>query len=61
MGYDTRPLLTLAEKAEFLTEAVDKEFVLFFEHDAHHEMCTLKATEKGARLGQVLGFHEVFG
>jgi len=61
MGYDTRPLLTLDEKADFLTRAVDENYVLFFEHDAHHEMCTLKMTERGARLDRVLGFHEVFG
>ena len=61
MGYDTRPLLTLAEKADFLAKAVSEEYVLFFEHDAQHEMCTLKSTEKGARLDQVLGFREVFG
>ena len=61
MGYDTRPLLTLSEKADFLKKALQEEYVLFFEHDAHHEMCTLKATEKGARLGQVLSFREVFG
>lgn len=61
MGYDTRPLLTLSEKANFLSKAVSEEYVLFFEHDAHHEMCTLKATEKGARLDQALNFREVFG
>ena len=61
MGYDTRPLLTLSEKAEFLSTAVEEKYVLFFEHDAHHEMCTLKATEKGARLDKVYGFNALFG
>lgn len=61
MGYDTRPLLTLSEKAEFLSRAVEEEYVLFFEHDAHHELCTLKGTERGARLDQVFGFNELFG
>ena len=60
MGYDTRPLLTLTEKAAFLNQATKEEYVLFFEHDAHHEMCTLKATEKGVRLDQILSFQEVF-
>ena len=36
MGYDTRPLLTIKEKAAFLNQAVDKEYYLFLEHDAIH-------------------------
>lgn len=48
-GYDVRPLQTLKEKAVFLTEAEEKGFYLFFEHDAHNQMCSLKKTEKGIR------------
>ena len=29
MGYDTRPLLTLNEKAKFLNTAADNDYVLF--------------------------------
>lgn len=61
MGYDTRPLLTLKEKAAFLSEAADKEYILFLEHDAHHELCTLQHTEKGVRLKHTHTFNEVFG
>lgn len=61
MGYDTRPLLTLAEKDIFLNSAVEKGCYLFFEHDAHNEICTLKQTEKGVRLDQIHTFTEVFG
>jgi len=50
MAYDTRPLLTLAEKSDFLSVAADEEIVLFFEHDAHHQCCTVQRTEKGIRL-----------
>ncbi len=60
MGYDTRPLLTLKEKAGFLEAAVDKNYLLFFEHDAHCELCTLHSTEKGVRLDQRYSFREVF-
>lgn len=60
MGYDTRPLLTLSEKDRFLKRAADEEFVLFLEHDAQNECCTLKQTEKGVRLGEVMKFGEVF-
>ena len=59
MGYDTRPLLTLEEKALFLKEAVEQEYVLFLEHDAHHECCTLKNTEKGVRLKESFSFESL--
>ncbi|MDG2281341.1 MAG: MBL fold metallo-hydrolase [Flavicella sp.] len=60
MGYDTRPLLTMNEKSLFLNEAADKEFILFLEHDAHNELCTVKQTEKGVRLQNSYTFNEVF-
>lgn len=60
MGYDTRPLLTIKEKAAFLNEAADKNFYLFLEHDAHHEICTVKHTEKGVRLNTTHKFSEIF-
>ena len=56
MGYDTRPLLTLKEKAAFLNEAVEQEYVLFLEHDAHNVCCTLQETEKGVRLKETFPF-----
>jgi glyoxylase-like metal-dependent hydrolase (beta-lactamase superfamily II) len=54
MGYDTRPLITLAEKEKFLNEAATNNYVLFLEHDPMNECCTLKQTEKGPRLDQAL-------
>ncbi len=53
MGYDTRPLITLEEKAKFLDEAADNGYILFFEHDPVNECCTVKRTEKGVRLDRV--------
>lgn len=50
MGYDTRPLLTIDEKSDFLDVAVKEDYVLFFEHDAQHECCTVQMTEKGVRV-----------
>ncbi|MDO6516120.1 MBL fold metallo-hydrolase [Zobellia uliginosa] len=61
MGYDTRPLLTLSEKEAFLNDAIANDYYLFFEHDAHNEICTLKATEKGARLNETYRFESIFG
>ncbi len=60
MGYDTRPLLTLPEKEKFLTLAVENNFCLFLEHDAHNPIITLKHTEKGIRLDQSFSFNELF-
>ena len=60
MGYDTRPLLTIEEKALFLNEAADNEYLLFLEHDAYNQICTVKHTEKGVRLKESFNFEEVF-
>ena len=49
MAYDTRPLETLVEKKSFLTEAFEKDFILFFEHDPQIECCNLQQTVKGIR------------
>lgn len=59
MGYDTRPLLTLDEKGKFLQKAVDEDYILFLEHDAVNQCCTLKNTEKGVRLDQTFDLKEI--
>lgn len=60
MSYDTRPLLTMQEKERFLKEAVAQEYLLFLEHDASHELCTVKQTEKGFRLKETFSFRDHF-
>lgn len=59
MGYDTRPLLTMEEKAAFLDEAATNQYILFLEHDPYHECCTVKHTEKGVRLDRTFSLQEV--
>ena len=59
MGYDTRPLLTIQEKQLFLEEAAQEQYVLFLEHDAVHECCTVKMTEKGVRVDQTFRLDEL--
>jgi glyoxylase-like metal-dependent hydrolase (beta-lactamase superfamily II) len=49
MAYDMQPLLSLQEKKLFLKEAVENNYILFFEHDKDHECCTLQHTERGIR------------
>jgi hypothetical protein len=59
MAYDMFPLTTLQEKKLFLTEAQQNDYVLFFEHDAVHECCTLQMTEKGVRVKDVFKLSEL--
>ncbi|ULQ52530.1 MBL fold metallo-hydrolase [Flavihumibacter fluvii] len=51
MAYDMFPLATLSEKKSFLGEAVEKNYILYFEHDPVYECCDLIITEKGIRNG----------
>lgn len=59
MAYDTRPLITLSEKETFLNQAVEKGYVLFFEHDPIYQCCTLQRTEKGVRLKETFNLQEI--
>ncbi|MFN7492974.1 MAG: MBL fold metallo-hydrolase [Cyclobacteriaceae bacterium] len=59
MGYDTRPLLTMEEKAVFLDDAATNQYILFLEHDPYHECCTVKHTEKGVRLDRTFSLQEI--
>jgi glyoxylase-like metal-dependent hydrolase (beta-lactamase superfamily II) len=60
MGYDTRPLLTLNEKAKFLARAEEEKIVLFLEHDSVNECCTLQKTERGIVLDGSFQFKDIF-
>ena len=60
MGYDTRPLLTMPEKAKFLNSAADNNHYLFLEHDAHNEIITVEKTEKGVRLKERFTCDDIF-
>jgi glyoxylase-like metal-dependent hydrolase (beta-lactamase superfamily II) len=59
MGYDMFPLTTLNEKKIFLTEALEKNYILFFEHDPVHECCNLEMTIKGIRPNEFFKLSEV--
>lgn len=50
MAYDMFPLTTLQEKKIFLQEAMENNYILYFEHDNQIECCTLQQTEKGIRV-----------
>jgi len=59
MAYDMFPLKTLSEKKIILNEAVDKEYILFLEHDPVNECCTLQQTEKGVRVKNTFRLNEL--
>lgn len=58
MGYDMRPLDTLAEKKKLLSEAVANNWILFFEHDPKNECCTLAQTDRGIRAKDTMTLAE---
>ena len=59
MAYDMFPLTTLKEKKSFLTEALEKDYILFFEHDPVNECCTLEQTLKGIRAKDIFKLREI--
>lgn len=61
MGYDVRPLVTMDEKAKFLTSAVEQDYIVFFQHDPINECATLQQTEKGVRLLETMPLANAIG
>lgn len=59
MGYDMFPLTTLNEKKTFLTEAMENDYILFFQHDPVIECCTLQQTERGIRMKDQFALSEL--
>lgn len=45
MGYDMAPIQTLKEKESFLNEAASNGWYIFLEHDATHEVITVKSED----------------
>lgn len=61
MSYDVQPLITLKEKEQFLKEAYENDYILFLEHDAYNECCTIEKTKKGYRAKETFTLEEYFG
>jgi glyoxylase-like metal-dependent hydrolase (beta-lactamase superfamily II) len=59
MAYDMYPLTTLKEKKSFLKDAIENDYILFFEHDPVHECCTLQQTERGIRPKEFFKLEEI--
>ncbi|NQV29267.1 MAG: MBL fold metallo-hydrolase [Candidatus Marinimicrobia bacterium] len=47
MAYDNEPMRSIAEKKRILPALLEKDAIIFFEHDPMTTACRLRATEKG--------------
>ncbi len=59
MAYDMQPLISMQEKKSFLKEALENDYILFFEHDPKYECCVLQQTERGIRPKEFFRLDEV--
>jgi hypothetical protein len=59
MAYDMFPLKTLTEKKLLLNEVVEKQYILYLEHDPKNECCTLQETEKRIRLNETFNLNAI--
>jgi glyoxylase-like metal-dependent hydrolase (beta-lactamase superfamily II) len=60
MSYDIESLKTIEEKGKLLNEALDRGYILVFQHDKHIECCTLEMTPKGIRAKEKFDFKNIF-
>ena len=59
MSYDMFPMKTLNEKAAFLKEAAENNYILVLEHDPINECCTVQMTEKGIKIDQTFQLNDI--
>ena len=59
-SYDIFPLSAMEDKKKLLDEATEKQQILFFEHDAYTECCTVVANYNKHKVDKVLKFEEIF-
>ena len=54
MAYDVQPIVTIEEKKQFYHDAVDKNWILFFEHDPDVVACTIKHDGKHYKKNNIV-------
>ncbi|HEV8287002.1 MAG TPA: MBL fold metallo-hydrolase [Chitinophagaceae bacterium] len=59
MAYDMFPLTSMNEKKMFLKEALENDYIPFFEHDPQYECCNLQQTERGIRPKEFFRLDEI--
>jgi glyoxylase-like metal-dependent hydrolase (beta-lactamase superfamily II) len=52
MAYDNQPLVTIEEKKTVLSNAIEKKWLLFFEHDPETALGSVIKDDKGFRFGE---------
>jgi len=58
-AYDMFPLQAMKEKQAWLQKALQDDYILYFEHDAVNECCTLQQTDKGIRAKDVFSLTDI--
>lgn len=58
-AYDTFPITSMEDKERMLSEAAEKQQILFFEHDAYNECCTVHKVNGKYRVERSLELTEI--
>lgn len=59
MAYDMQPLVTINEKRDFLQEAAEKDYVLFYEHDPEMPCSRVKREGDRFSMGEVISIEDL--
>ncbi|MFM2386898.1 MAG: hypothetical protein RL660_1655 [Bacteroidota bacterium] len=59
MAYDMQPIVTLAEKKKILARAAQENWLVYFEHDATIEMCSIESSDKGVAVKDTFKLSEL--
>lgn len=57
-SYDVFPMTSMEEKKKLLDEAVEKQQILYFEHDAYNECCTVASNYNKHKVNKILTLEE---
>jgi hypothetical protein len=57
-AYDLFPVKAMEEKEIFLNESVEKNYVLFFEHDFYNECATVTKNIKGFLAKEIFSWEK---
>lgn len=58
-AFDTYPISSMKEKEQLLSEAAEKDQILFFEHDAYTEACRVKNVNGKFRADEKMDFSKI--
>lgn len=59
MSYDINQVLSLTERENFLEDAYENEYILFFQHDYFYECCTLKKEKSRILPAEIFKFSDL--